>query len=1636
MYPILYSADETDFTHNGLGILRDSISATATEEANGQFELHIEYDSDGIFADVIDYEMIIKAKANDKQDLQLFRIYAINKSLENDNLVIDAQHITYDLAGNFVESLELDEATAAEAMETIQNNLAYPTRFTISSDNTVTKSSTKLYRTNPLQMIGGIDGSIIDNWGGEIERDNFRLILHAKRGSDDGVLVSYEKNLTGLEAKFDISNVVTRIFPFKALEDGTVLTIPGKYIDSPNINAYNFIRILPVDYSQDEDVIDQDSLYAKSSTYFSSGGHDQPTVTMEVTFESLWKTEEYKDVAALELVGMGDTITVHHKKMNVDATTKVVKIEYDVISEKNAKVTAGSLQTSLSNTVNNVTDGVQNTIDQAISTANTAIQAANGKNTIYYGPDEPTDAQKGDLWFKVVNGEYTRTYRFDGVQWQLVMDMDVTLVQQDVANALSQANNAVSTANQATQNAQNAIDKAQDGFDKAQAALTAANNATDTANTAKQVASDAATQAGTAKANAQTAMSNAQDAINKANAANDNANTREKSIIKSNTAPSNPATDQLWIDTSKTPQIMRRWNGSTWVDLSPTQANQIGAVSSTTYTTDITNINNTLSQKASITTVNTLSGRVDEAETAITQNANDIALKADKNVVDTLKNIVDNHSTLISQNADAIALKASQSTVDALTGRVSTAEATLTTQANQIAARITKTDADAKYATQTALTATANSLTSNISAVQTNLDNLQIGGRNLAPFDKWQAWGGAPISKGSNTITLTSDGTNYYGIYHYEDSKYEPSTDYVLTFKASLISGSISRMGGHSGIFADSSSITKVYVDGNLVSGALWSSGVPISPSVGVTHTFEVHLRTKGDYSGETKGMFIQPNRGNFGSTYSVKFWDLQIEKGNKATDWTPAPEDMATVIQFNTLSQTLDSTVSRIGNAEGNISALQQTSSSFATRINNAENDITSLIQTAQGLQTQVTNNKNDITTVTQTASTLQTRMTNAEGSINTLTSTASSLTSQIGTLQTNLENLSIGGRNLLYNSTFNFGLDGWENTASNYSVLSPESDKPKSNILRITSASNTSQESSKPFPIVANQSYVISFDVRIDTNANTNNLLFTVRAFDSADISNSQANSVWYQNLLSYQNITVTNTWKRFTFTITPTAGKYLRVIPYNAYTGSKADFREIKIEVGRGKATDWSPAPEDLATQSQITQLADDINLRVKENDVINQINVSTESILIAGNKVHITGQTTIDNAVITSAMIQSIDAGKITAGTLDASKVSVVNLNASNIKSGTLNAITINGGTGSFTGKVQTIYTSGGNTLGTEMFSGGMYAASSYGNTVEYGADSIQLKSYPSSISVDQSSIYNSVSNNRGKETLTTDISPASITLNALTTAGQYLTGKYLDIEVTTSKADISSNVDLYVESLSGDLYLDSSAFGTIYIGGNTINLLGKVNFTWDAFNSIVDVSKGLSLNGHLKVGNGPMTVYGWSDHGRIEGATAISMANADSSTYVNFYVGVNGEMRVTSSYDNSTYFPARASEWRTGSLEEYKQDIELMPESGLEIVNSADIYRYRLKSEVQQGIDDWKYGLVIGAGRNTPEQFMSPDHEAINQYDTLSIALKAIKEQYVLYQDHQNQISILLEQNQNLILKVAELESRLAKLEVA
>src|SRR5699024_4547982 len=107
---------------------------------------------------------------------------------------------------------------------------------------------------------------------------------------------------------------------------------------------------------------------------------------------------------------------------------------------------------------------------------------------------------------------------------------------------------------------------------------------------------------------------------------------------------------------------------------------------------------------------------------------------------------------------------------------------------------------------------------------------------------------------------------------------------------------------------------------------------------------------------------------------------------------------------------------------------------------------------------------------------------------------------------------------------------------------------------------------------------------------------------------------------------------------------------------------------------RATDWSPAPEDMATQSQISQLSDAINLRVKKGDVMSQINVEANRVLIdtTGKLVLNAQSTLISNAVIKNAHIDTLSGQKIISKSIIADKLDVNTLSAITANLGTVTA----------------------------------------------------------------------------------------------------------------------------------------------------------------------------------------------------------------------------------------------------------------------------------------------------------------------------------------------------------------------------
>ncbi|MGM0239489.1 gp58-like family protein [Enterococcus sp. AZ103] len=92
---------------------------------------------------------------------------------------------------------------------------------------------------------------------------------------------------------------------------------------------------------------------------------------------------------------------------------------------------------------------------------------------------------------------------------------------------------------------------------------------------------------------------------------------------------------------------------------------------------------------------------------------------------------------------------------------------------------------------------------------------------------------------------------------------------------------------------------------------------------------------------------------------------------------------------------------------------------------------------------------------------------------------------------------------------------------------------------------------------------------------------------------------------------------------------------------------------------------------------TRMADEIKEQIENatpsDEIVKTINLSPEMdgkdwLKISGAKIWLTNETKIDKAIITSAMIAEVDAGKIRTGTLDASQITVTNLNANSISTG--------------------------------------------------------------------------------------------------------------------------------------------------------------------------------------------------------------------------------------------------------------------------------------------------------------------------------------------------------------------------------
>lgn len=389
MIPILYKADATEFDTYGIGALSECTLCEVTEERNGAFECTLKYPVSGILFSELKNERLIKAKPNDTSKEQLFRIYRITTPI-NGIVTIYAQHISYDLSN-------IAELVWSSAM--ISPSLAMSRLFTKTATTHNFKCSTDFSSAKPFSVskpmsvracLGGVEGSMLDLWGGEYEWDNFNVILHSKRGKDNGVVIEYGKNLTDMEQDNDFTDVYTDILPYAVFSDeSTEKVVTLSEITLPIIDNPTRQKTLIKDFTEffeDKSSINENSLRTKAKSYIKENPLGVETPTLTVAFEPLWKQPEYS--AILERVSLCDTVTIRHSALGITEKSKVIKTVYDSLAEKYVSITLGTAKSNFVNTVGDVKKEISNVknevghfpllINTAVKNATSLITGQNG----------------------------------------------------------------------------------------------------------------------------------------------------------------------------------------------------------------------------------------------------------------------------------------------------------------------------------------------------------------------------------------------------------------------------------------------------------------------------------------------------------------------------------------------------------------------------------------------------------------------------------------------------------------------------------------------------------------------------------------------------------------------------------------------------------------------------------------------------------------------------------------------------------------------------------------------------------------------------------------------------------------------------------------------------------------------------------------------------------------------------------------------------------------------------------------------------------------------------------------------------------------------------------------------------------
>jgi phage-related protein len=360
MIPILYEKTETAFVSNGLGRLRDIISCTVVEGRNSVYECDFEYPTNGANYDLIQVGRIIGVTHDDSGDVQPFDIVSFTKPIDG-IVTFHCTHISYRLSYMSIRS-GYAKNSLADAFTHIATYATPSCPFTFWTDKTSTGYCASLESVphSVREVLGGIEGSILDTYGGEYEWDKWTVKLWAARGQYRDFTIRYGVNMLDYNEDYDTSGCYSSCRPYWT--DGTT-TVVGDMQSVDGLPPSGRVQCVPLDVSDKfESQPTKAQVENMGLSVMNAQNPTVPSQSIEVSFVRLQDMGEYNAIGNLMQCRLCDTINVIFPDFNSSGQFKIVQTEWNVLTSRYESMELGTLSVSLSEAL-----GISNTLERSIS---------------------------------------------------------------------------------------------------------------------------------------------------------------------------------------------------------------------------------------------------------------------------------------------------------------------------------------------------------------------------------------------------------------------------------------------------------------------------------------------------------------------------------------------------------------------------------------------------------------------------------------------------------------------------------------------------------------------------------------------------------------------------------------------------------------------------------------------------------------------------------------------------------------------------------------------------------------------------------------------------------------------------------------------------------------------------------------------------------------------------------------------------------------------------------------------------------------------------------------------------------------------------------------------------------------------